>query len=199
MNDEVSVGEVHRLAHHAEQLEAARDREPGGPAVDVERLAVDVLHDEVRIAVAGAAAVDQPRDVGMGQRRQDLALLREALQDLPRLDARADHLDGNAVVAVAVWRRQVDDAGLALADLAEQPVTRDAVADAHRRARQLEEPAGARICGEQRLDVAADLGVAALASEQRGALARRAGNREPEQPLDLGRRLRHGHVPEPSR
>ena len=48
------------------------------------------------------AAVDQPRDVGMVQRRQDLALVAEALEQERVGEAAADDLDGDALPELAV-------------------------------------------------------------------------------------------------
>ena len=45
-----------------------------------ERLALDVLHDEVRLAGLGRAAVEEPRDVRVVQRRRDLPLAAEAAE-----------------------------------------------------------------------------------------------------------------------
>jgi len=70
--------------------------------VDVERLAVDVLHDEVRLARGCGATVEQARDVGVIQAGENLALLVKALEDLPRVHARPDQLDRDALVVGVV-------------------------------------------------------------------------------------------------
>ncbi len=78
------------------------DREIAGPAVVGDRLAFDELHDEVRPPVLGRAAVEKPRDVRMLEPREDPPLAREALEDLVRGHARAQELDGDALLEEAV-------------------------------------------------------------------------------------------------
>jgi hypothetical protein len=58
--------------------------------------------------------------VRVAQAGEDLALLVEALQDLLRVHPRPDQLDRDLlVVLLVVAHRQVDAAGLALAELAQ--------------------------------------------------------------------------------
>ena len=63
-----------RGADDAKELEALAHRQVATVAVAVERLALDVLHDEVGQPVVGGAAVEQPGDVGMLEAGQDLPL-----------------------------------------------------------------------------------------------------------------------------
>ena len=67
---------LHGGAHLAEQTQPlARCRGVAGRSTSVIGDALDVLHDEVRQASVGDhAAVEQPRDVGVVQRREDLPL-----------------------------------------------------------------------------------------------------------------------------
>ena len=52
--------------------------EPPLVAVLIERLALDVLHDEVWLAIVRLACIDQPRDVRMIEARENLPLGAEA-------------------------------------------------------------------------------------------------------------------------
>ena len=62
-------------------------------AIVVDRLAVDVLHDEVRPAVRATAAVQQAGKVRMIEASQDLAFLQESAHDGARIHAAADDLE----------------------------------------------------------------------------------------------------------
>ena len=62
----------HRGQHVEEQPHARRDVERRVVAVAVDALAVDVLEDQVRLARAGHAGVDQARDVRVGSRARML-------------------------------------------------------------------------------------------------------------------------------
>ena len=68
------------------------DRQPLLVAVAIDRHALDELHHEVRLAVGGRAAVQQPRDVRMIQRGQRLALGLEPAHDAVGIRPRPDHL-----------------------------------------------------------------------------------------------------------
>ena len=74
MDHEVAVSVMHRRAYLDEQLDAFADEQGAGVAVRVDRLAVDVLHDQIRCGVVQLAAVDQARYRGMIQRRQYVPL-----------------------------------------------------------------------------------------------------------------------------
>src|SRR5262249_22512885 len=152
--------------------------------------AVDVLHDQVRLAQRGAATVEQSRDVGVNEAGEDLALLEESPQDVARGECRPEQLDRDLLLVLTIIARgQIHTAGLALADLAEQLVGSDAVAErVHRRYQRLEKPVGLLVGLQQRLDLAPYLVVAARLIEEGSALVRLARERELEQPLD--RRLR---------
>jgi hypothetical protein len=84
-----------------------------------------MLHDEVREAVVGGAAVEQPRDVWMLQPRQDLALAAEVPDDLRAVQA-ADHLDGHALLVLVVGAGgEVHRAHPTVAERAQQAVGPD--------------------------------------------------------------------------
>jgi hypothetical protein len=101
MDDEALVGVLHRCGNAVEKREPRAQREPVARDVLEQRHAVDVLHHDVRLAVVGLAAVEQMRDVGMVELRQDLALLAQAA--LPVLGRKAaDQLDRDALLEAAV-------------------------------------------------------------------------------------------------
>ena len=87
MDHQVPVGVMHCLAHAREQRGALAQAELHVGAVLVDRYAVAVFHDEEAAAVVAAAGVDQARDVGMVQRRQQFALALKARLDVGRLRA----------------------------------------------------------------------------------------------------------------
>ena len=78
MNNPVLMCMVNGRANCLEQPQAVRDRQPVMITIARDRLAIDVLHHEIRIPVFGIAAVEQPRDVGMIEVRQDLTFATEA-------------------------------------------------------------------------------------------------------------------------
>ena len=109
----------HRAAGLVEQLEARRDRQPAPIAVLGERRATHELHREIGPAVLGDAAVEQPRDVGVLEARQDLALAHEALAHRVRADAAPDQLERHLLLERAVGAfGEVDGPHAAAADLA---------------------------------------------------------------------------------
>ena len=90
------VGVLHGVADHQEQLDALLDGERLLAAVQHQRLAFDQLHDEVGEPARGRARVHQPRDARVVHPVQRLPLGREALQDLARVHARVEDLDGDS-------------------------------------------------------------------------------------------------------
>ena len=71
---EAAVRVAHRPAHDQEQAQPIGHRQPARVAVAVDRHALHVLHDQVRQAVVGRAAVEQAGDVRVLEPGQDLAL-----------------------------------------------------------------------------------------------------------------------------
>ena len=65
---------VHGGADGLEQLETGRDVQAERIAIGIDRCAVDVLHDDVSGLVRQRAAVEEVRDIGMVELRQDLPL-----------------------------------------------------------------------------------------------------------------------------
>src|SRR5690606_463900 len=71
-------------------------------AVTVDGLALDILEDEVRLAVVRHAAIEQARDVRMAQRGEDLPLGPEAPSIPLRGQAGPQQLAGSALLRLAV-------------------------------------------------------------------------------------------------
>ncbi len=115
MHHQVAVGEVHRIADLAEQLQARVQAQAffAREAEDVE--AADVFHGHVGPAVGRQAAVDQAGDAGVFERGQDAAFVAEVGHRAGRLGP--DQLQRHLLVEVgAVPVRQVDLAHAAAAD-----------------------------------------------------------------------------------
>ncbi len=95
-----------------------------------DRLAVDVLHHEIRHAGVGEAAVDQARDVGVVEARQHLALAQEqALLDLG-IESAAQKLDRDVLAEIAAFARaEKNRRHAALAEQAHEAERADALAD----------------------------------------------------------------------
>ena len=129
MHDQVLVRVVDGRAHGADQRDAFFGRESPAVAVGVDRLAVDVLHDEVGRAVRRAPAVEQPRDVRVLQRRQDLPLHAQPALHLAREHAAADQLDRDLLLVLLVGALgEIHIAHAAGAELAHDPVRTQALA-----------------------------------------------------------------------
>ena len=179
MDDAPLVRVLHRVAGVSEELDLLAQPAPARPGV--ERLAVDELHrDEGLVAALGiarAGLVDL-RDARMVEPAEDVRLLLEAPQQLPRRRAAADRLERDAPAREGLLGF-VDDAHAAFADAAQDPV----LAREHGRprlgeaqvvrvhlaradARQRVEPAAdghrrraARVRREHRLELARELGI----------------------------------------
>ena len=110
MDDEVLVRVLDAVADRGEEREALPHVEGPGVAVGGDRLAGDVLHCEVGPAVAGGAAVEEPRDVGVLEPREDLPLAQEALEDLAAGAAAADQFQGDLLLELPVGALREEDA-----------------------------------------------------------------------------------------
>jgi hypothetical protein len=118
---------VRGVADGTEQLEPLAHAEPAPVTVRVDRLALDVLHHEVGPAVRRCTAVQQPRDVGVVARGEDLPLVAEAAQHLVRVHAALDDLERHSLLEMLVRALgQVDHAHAAAADLVDDAVGSDA-------------------------------------------------------------------------
>jgi hypothetical protein len=93
VDDQVLVRVLDRPADVDEQLEARPQVQPLIVAVTIQRRALHVLHDQIRLRIFGFARVDQPGDVRMVEAGEDLALGAEAQAEIDGRGA-VDDLDG---------------------------------------------------------------------------------------------------------
>src|SRR5688572_11741917 len=101
MDDEAAMGLDHRLAHAAEERHALAQRETAAIAELGDWETVDVLHDEVQMPTL-TAGVEQLRDTGVVQGRQNATFLLESLDELVAVRARIYDLDGDVATEGAV-------------------------------------------------------------------------------------------------
>ena len=78
MDDQVLMRVLDGGADVDEQLESLAEVELSLIAILIERLAFDVLHYQVRLAILRLACIDQSRDVRMIEARENLPLGTEA-------------------------------------------------------------------------------------------------------------------------
>ena len=121
-----------RLADRDEQLQPLPRREVVLVAVAGDRHPLDEIHDEVRPATAGGAAVQHAGDVGVVHQGQRLPLGLEAGDDLPGVHARLDQLDGDQALDRLGLLGHPDAAHAAFADLLDELVRADHRAGAFR-------------------------------------------------------------------
>src|SRR5690606_18439395 len=123
MDDEVAVRVLDGVANPAEQLDAPPHRNSHALAVRRDGFPVDVLHREVGTAVDVRAAVEEARDEGMFEPREDLTFAPEAREHRGIARAGPHDLQGDTLLELAVGAlRLVDDAHAAAPDLADDPV-----------------------------------------------------------------------------
>jgi hypothetical protein len=162
VDDPLLVGVLDRLAHLDEQAEAVPHAQAGPVAVVGDRDAADQLHDEVRPAPVGHPGVEHLGDVRVVHEREGLALGLEPGDDLGRVHAGLDHLDGHLAADRVLLLGHEHDAHAALPDLLQQAVRPDRRARPFRRGlidgagqlrgRGVEEIAGPEVGGDQLLD-----------------------------------------------
>ena len=130
VDDEVLVGVLDGGRDLAQEREARAQGEAVGGGVGGDGDAVDVLHDEVRLAVGGDAAVEQGGDVPVVEVGEDLAFVAEAADGEVALVAAAEELEGDAFLELVVGADPlVDGPHAADADEAGEGVGADAGAD----------------------------------------------------------------------
>src|SRR5215472_7873625 len=95
MNDKVAMRIADFRAYALKQLEPLRNRQLALIAVEVNRLTLDVFHDEVGQAVVGRASIEQAGDVGMVEHGQNPALTVKPIKDVVGIQTSADDFDGN--------------------------------------------------------------------------------------------------------
>jgi len=129
VHDEVRMRVLHRGEHALEQPQPLGERQRAPVAPWRDRLAVDVFHREVGRAVVGGTRVDEGRDVGMIEPREDLPLGEKALEARAHQGARLQELQRNPLgIGRCASFGEPHGAHAALAELAHQHVVGDAAA-----------------------------------------------------------------------
>src|SRR4051812_49604399 len=104
--------------------------------ISVDGLPFHVFHDEVGKPVAGAAAIEEPRNVRMIEAGQDLSFVSEVSQHGVSIHSALDYLYRNALLELRVSAlRQIDCAHTATAYLANHAIRANAFAAGKRGAR----------------------------------------------------------------
>jgi hypothetical protein len=122
----LDVGMGNGIADLQKQPKPLVHAQPPGLREPVDRLTLDVFHREVGQPVVRRPAIQQPGDVGVIERRQNLSLGPEPLQHLVGVHAPLDELDGHPL-----RKRPVNPLGeihrphAAAAERAEQPIGAD--------------------------------------------------------------------------
>ena len=93
---------LHRVAYLLKELEPRLGVQSFLIAITVERRARDIFHDEIRQAFFSHAAVEQTRDVGVYEARQNLALVAKAIEDEGYVKPAPHDLDGDALLKLLV-------------------------------------------------------------------------------------------------
>ena len=120
---------LHGRTHEAEQAESFARRQPTRPAVDIDWLPLDVLHDEIREAVIGRTGIEERGDVWMIEARQNLPFAAKALKDGVAVTAAFDELDRDLFAELLVRALgQIHRAHAAPTQLANNPVRTDPAA-----------------------------------------------------------------------
>jgi hypothetical protein len=108
-----------------EQDQALGHRELTLGAELVDGLAFDVLHDKVRSAILGRSSIEELRDIGMLQGRQDLALATEVPDEIPS-GGIGNELDRHPLpVLIVVSEREVDRSHTSCTELLDETVGAD--------------------------------------------------------------------------
>src|SRR5687767_8182267 len=99
-------------------------------AVAVDRLPLDILHREPGHALRGNAAIEEPRDMWVLERCDDLPLLEEPLEQVVRTDSTTRELERCALPELPVVAlSEVHRAHPAASDLANDPVWANTLLD----------------------------------------------------------------------
>ena len=79
MDDQVLVCVLYCRTHVEKELQPRSDVEPVRVAIPGERQTVHILHHQVRTPILGDSAIQEPRNVGVYQPCENLALGQETL------------------------------------------------------------------------------------------------------------------------
>lgn len=95
MHDQFAVGMGNSLAHLEKEFTALPDIQCSGFAIDIERLARNILHHEKRPAIGRRAAIQQPGNIGVIEVRENLALVTETAEDIVGVHAVTNQFNGD--------------------------------------------------------------------------------------------------------
>jgi len=127
MNDEATMGVGYAVANAEEELEEAADVEPGGISVD--RLSLDVFHDEEEAAGGGMAGVDYMNDGGVLEGGEELPLGEEALAPNGAEAIAAQQFDGDLLLQFAIdTLGEIDGAHPSAAEQGEDAIRAEVIA-----------------------------------------------------------------------
>jgi hypothetical protein len=96
MHDEVPMRVTHGLTDRPKQDQPVAEAEARLVGVPIDGPPLDILHDEIRNAARAGPSIEQARDVGMIERREDLSLRLEAANHVADERAGLHQLDGDA-------------------------------------------------------------------------------------------------------
>ncbi len=117
------MGKRHGLTDFQEQAAACAEIQAVLAAVDVQRPARQILHDQEWPSVGGDAGVQEARDVGVLEVGQNLAFLAKAVEQLLGVETAADQLDGDLLAnLIVVAHGQIHGSHAARADFANDAV-----------------------------------------------------------------------------
>jgi hypothetical protein len=168
VHDQMLVRVAHRPGHLKKQLQPLAHAQRVGIGVGIDRLSIDVLHHEERLAVLGGTAIQEPGNVGVLEGRQDLPLGPEPGDHLGGVHSPLDELDRDLLLEQPVrTSAQVDRAHAPPAQLSHRPVGAEAAADGRRlvlirpRAQAgdggvLDDPGGPLVRGKESVDLFAE-------------------------------------------
>src|SRR5262249_9165471 len=125
MDDPLLMSMLHRLAGTEEKIESLLQRQVMLVAIASDRYPLNQFHDEIRSAGRGRPAVMHLGDIRMIHDRERLPLSFETSDDLPRVHAGLEHLEGNLAADWLGLLGEEDDAEAAFADVLEELVRTD--------------------------------------------------------------------------
>ena len=129
MNNPFLVGVLNCIAEVREEFKSRPCVEFVPIAIVIDRVPLDILHDEVGPAFGCRAGLEDAGDAWMTHHCKRLAFGFEACDDLVRIHARLDDLEGYTPLDRAGLLCEVDDAEAAFADDRENLEWSDGVAD----------------------------------------------------------------------
>lgn len=102
VHDEIGVRMRHRIEYRREQAQPRCERQRARGAVAVDGLALDVLEYQVRLPAAGHACIEQPRDVGMSEPREQARLAADVPGGVGAETAALENLERRLALELAV-------------------------------------------------------------------------------------------------